>query len=70
MNTQKIRESDNYTQAKINFLSTTVDYDIKDYMENLKYLIKLHSKTAFKNESIKAKILAYKDLLKEAEEKF
>ena len=32
MNTQQIRQSDEYTQAKINFLSTTVDYDIKEYM--------------------------------------
>ena len=70
MNKEKIRHGKTYLIYKNNFLNTSIDYDIKEYIENLKYLITLHSKVKFKNETIRTKLLVYQDLLDEAMEKF
>mgnify|MGYP003571454847 CR=1 FL=1 len=71
MEEQEIRESDEYLKFKNAFLSITADYTIKDYIENLKFLIKLHKRNKiFKTKEIKIKILAYEDLLEEAKKKF
>ncbi len=70
MNKEQIRQTDDYNMYKTNFLNTSVNYNIKEYIESLKYLISLHSKTKFKNETLKAKILAYQDLLDEAMQNF
>ena len=70
MDKEKIRNGKTYSIYKNNFLNTSIDYDIKEYIENLRYLITLHSKVKFKDETIKTKLLVYQDLLDEAMEKF
>ena len=70
MEEQEIRTSTEYLNAKTNFLNNTLEYTIKEYIENLQFLIKLNKKNKFKTKEVKAKILAYEDLLKEITNKF
>ena len=70
MEEQEIRTSMEYLDAKTNFLNNTLEYTIKEYIENLQFLIKLNKKNKFKTKLIKAKILAYEDLLEEITKKF
>ena len=65
MEEQEIRTSTEYLNAKTNFLNNTLEYTIKEYIENLQFLIKLNRKNKFKTKEVKAKILDYEDLIKE-----